>query len=179
MRVLTSLGSRLRGLQSSWSVVDAAALLLRGVLGFVFVGHGAQKLFGWFGGGGISGTTGFFTFINVPSPHLMAVVVGLVEFFGGLLLLAGLATVPASLALVLDMVGAIVTFNHGHGFFVESPNGGWELNFVLIGMLGALTLVGAGAWSIDRAVGLGRGTPATAAEHPEVAREGSKVSINM
>ena len=51
---------------------------------------------------------------------------------------------------------AIATFNHANGFFVESPDGGWELNFVLIGMLGALTLIGAGAWSIDRAVGLAR-----------------------
>ncbi|MCW2756296.1 MAG: DoxX [Nocardioidaceae bacterium] len=156
MSVLETTGSRVRELHASWRVVDLAAVLIRGVLGFTFVGHGAQKLFGWFGGGGISGTTDFFTFIDVPAPHLTAVVVGLVEFFGGLLILVGLLTVPFSLLLVLDMVGAIATFNHAHGFFVESPNGGWELNFVLIGLAGALALLGAGRWSVDQAIGLGR-----------------------
>jgi putative oxidoreductase len=157
--------------------VDSAALLMRAVLGFVFVGHGAQKLFGWFGGGGISGTTDFFTFIDVPAPHLMAVVVGLTEFFGGLLLIAGLLTVPASLALVLDMVGAIATFNHAHGFFVESPEGGWELNFVLIGLLGALALVGAGSWSVDQAIGLGRGR--AVATSGAASRQGAGSHQNM
>jgi putative oxidoreductase len=164
---LESVGTAVRRVHSSPSVIDVAALLMRAVLGFVFVGHGAQKLFGWFGGGGISGTTDFFTFIDVPAPHLMAVVVGLTEFFGGLLILVGLLTVPFSLALVLDMVGAIATFNHAHGFFVESPEGGWELNFVLIGLLGALALVGARRWSVDQAIGLGR---ATAAGAPAVRR---------
>ena len=58
-----------------------------------------------------------------------------------------------SVALILDMVGAIASFNAAHGFFVESPNGGWELDFVLIGLLGALALVGAGAWSADHTIG--------------------------
>jgi putative oxidoreductase len=93
----------------------------------------------------------------------MAVVVGLTEFFGGLMILVGFLTLPLSLALVLDMVGAIATFNHAHGFFVESPEGGWELNFVLIGLLGALALVGARRWSVDQAIGLGRATSVTAA----------------
>jgi putative oxidoreductase len=160
MQLLKSAGGRLRDLHSSWGAVDGAALLMRIVLGYVFVGHGAQKLFGWFGGGGVDGTTQFFTFIKVPDPHLMSVVVGLVEFLGGLLILGGLLTVAASVALILDMLGAIATFNHSHGFFVESPNGGWELNFVLIGLLGALTLIGAGAWSVDRVLGLARPRPA-------------------
>jgi putative oxidoreductase len=168
---LESVGTVVRRVHSSPSVVDVAALLMRGVLGFVFVGHGAQKLFGWFGGVGISGTTDFFTFIDVPAPHLMAVVVGLTEFFGGLLILAGFLTVPFSLALVLDMVGAIATFNHGHGFFVESPEGGWELNFVLIGLLGALALVGARRWSVDQAIGLGRAVVATTARGPVVKQD--------
>jgi putative oxidoreductase len=156
MKLLETVGSRTRTAHSSRSVIDGAALLMRFVLGFVFVGHGAQKLFGWFGGGGIDGTTQFFTFIGVPAPHFMAVMAGLAEFFGGLLIIAGLLTVVASLALIVDMVGAIATFNHSHGFFVESPNGGWELNFVLIGLLGALTLVGAGTWSVDQTLGLAR-----------------------
>jgi putative oxidoreductase len=156
MNVLETVGGRVSAMHSRWSVVDGAALLMRGVLGYVFVGHGAQKLFGWFGGGGIDGTTGFFDFLGIPAPRFFAVVVGLTEFFGGLLLIVGLLTVVTSLALLVDMVLAIVTFNHAHGFFVESPNGGWELNFVLIGLLGALTLVGAGAWSVDQTIGLAR-----------------------
>jgi putative oxidoreductase len=143
-------------MHSNWSVVDGAALLMRGVLGFVFVAHGAQKLFGWFGGGGIDGTAGFFTSLKIPAPSFFAVVAGLTEFFGGLLIIVGLLTVAASLALIVDMVLAIVTFTHAHGFFVETPDGGWELDFVLIGLLGALALIGAGAWSIDHSVGLGR-----------------------
>ena len=158
MSLIETVGSRLRGVHSSWSVVDAAALLMRGVLGFVFVGHGGQKLFGWFGGGGIDGTTAFFTFLDIPAPHFFAVVVALTEFFGGLMILAGLLTVATSVALLVDMVLAIATFNHANGFFVESPKGGWELNFVLIGMLGALALMGAGAWSVDQKIGLGRTT---------------------
>ena len=161
MSLIDTVGSRLRGIHSNWRVVDAAALLMRAVLGFVFVAHGAQKLFGWFGGGGIDGTTAFFTFFGIPAPGFFAVVVGLTEFIGGLMLLAGLLTVVVSLALLVNMVGAIVTFNHANGFFVESPNGGWELNFVLIGMLGALALVGAGASSIDNAAGLARTKPTT------------------
>jgi putative oxidoreductase len=66
---LESVGTVVRRVHSSPSVVDVAALLMRAVLGFVFVGHGAQKLFGWFGGGGVSGTTDFFTFIDVPARH--------------------------------------------------------------------------------------------------------------
>ncbi|MDQ1644215.1 MAG: putative oxidoreductase [Cryptosporangiaceae bacterium] len=149
-------GSRLGALHSNWTVVDAAALIMRGVLGYVFVAHGAQKLFGWFGGGGIDGTTAFFTSLKIPAPKLMAIASGLVEFFGGIAIIVGLLTVAASLALIVDMVGAIATFNHAHGFFVESPDGGWELNFVLIGLLAALALVGAGAWSIDHTIGLAR-----------------------
>jgi putative oxidoreductase len=154
MRLFELVASRLRGMHSSPRAADVAAVLIRGVLGYTFVGHGAQKLFGAFGGGGIDGTTQFFTFIGLSNPHLMAIVVGLVEFFGGLLLIAGLLTVPVALVLVADMFGAIATLTGGHGFFVESPNGGWEINFVLIGLAGALTLIGAGAWSLDRVVGL-------------------------
>ena len=154
MRLFETVGRRLRGVHSSWRVIDGAALLLRGVLGFVFVAHGAQKLFGWFGGEGIDGTAAFFESLGIPAPHFFAVLVGLTEFCGGLLIVAGLLTVAVSVALIVDMVVAIATFNGANGFF--SSNGGWELNFVLIGLLGALTLIGAGRWGIDRAIGLAR-----------------------
>ena len=149
-----TVGLRLRGVHSSWRAVDGAALVLRGVLGFVFVAHGAQKLFGWFGGGGIDGTAAFFASIGIPAPHFFAVFVGLTEFCGGLLIVAGLLTALVSVALIVDMIVAVATFNGPNGFF--SSNGGWELNFALIGLLGGLALIGAGAWSIDRALGLAR-----------------------
>jgi putative oxidoreductase len=161
MKLFETVGSRLRGLHSSWGTVDAAAVLLRGVLGVVFVAHGAQKLFGWFGGAGIDGTAAFFKSIDIPAPHFFAVFVGLTEFGGGLLLVAGLLTVAAGLALTVDMVVAIATYNGANGFF--TLDGGWELNLTLIGLLGALTLIGAGARSVDRALGLAR---ADATAHP-------------
>lgn len=168
MSLFETVGRPLRRAHSSWRSVDGAALVLRGVLGYVFVAHGAQKLFGWPGPGGIDYTAGFFKSLGVPSPRLFAVVGGLTEFFGGLLILAGLLTVLASLALIVDMVMAIALYNVDHGFFVESPNGGWELNFVVIGLLGALTLVGAGAWSVDRAIGLARAEEETPAPRASV-----------
>ncbi len=63
-----SLGRPLRAVQSSWSAVDLAALVLRGVLGFVFIDHVGQKLFRWFGGGGIHSTTVFLTAVGIPAP---------------------------------------------------------------------------------------------------------------
>jgi len=168
MTLFENVGGRLRGAHSSWSAVDGAAVLIRGVLGFVFVAHGAQKLFGWFGGGGIDGTTGFFTSLGIPSPRFFAVLTGLTEFFGGILLLVGLLTVATSLALIVDMVLAIATFNHANGFFVESPNGGWELNFALVGLLGALTLIGAGSWSADNTIGLARAEATRTSRSPDL-----------
>jgi putative oxidoreductase len=156
MMLFEALARRLRGAHSSWRAVDGAALLLRGVLGFLFVGHGAQKLFGWFGGAGIEGTTAFFKSIGIPAPHFFAVFVGLTELGGGLLIAAGLLTVAAAVALIGDMLVAIVSFTGAHGFFVAPPDGGWELNFVVIGLLGGLAIIGAGAWSVDRVLGLAR-----------------------
>jgi putative oxidoreductase len=154
----------MRALHSSWRAVDVAAVVLRRVLAFVFVGHGGQKLFGWFGGGGIDGTTAFFSSLDIPAPHFFAVFVGLTELGGGLLLAAGLLTVVAAVALIGDMLVAIVTLTGGHGFFVETPNGGWEINLVILGLLSALAAIGAGAWSVDHALGLGRvRTPAAEA----------------
>jgi putative oxidoreductase len=149
-----SIRARLRAFHSSRAAIDGAGLLLRGVLAYTFIGHGAQKLFGSFGGGGIDGTAQFFDSIGIPLPHFFAVFVGLTELGGGLLIAAGLLTVAAAAALIGDMLVAILTYTGAHGFFVETPNGGWEINFVVIGLLGALALIGAGAWSVDQALGL-------------------------
>jgi len=156
--MLGSLGRPLRAVQSSWSSVDLGALVLRAVLGFVFIAHGGQKLFGWFGGGGIRGTTAFFRTIGIPGPDAFAYVVGIVEFFGGVLLVLGLLTFAASLGLLIDMAVAIATVSHKFSFFSAPKVGyGWELNLALIGLAAALLIVGPGAWSVDAALGLTRG----------------------
>jgi putative oxidoreductase len=168
MTLFETVGSRVRGLHSSWRAVDSGALLLRGVLGFMFFAHGAQKLFGWFGGGGIEGTAVFFKSLGIPASHFFAVFVGLTEFGGGLLIAAGLLTVVAAVALIGDMVVAIATATHANGFFVVASKGGWELNLAVIGLLAALAVIGAGAWSLDYALGLARTRTAAAAASPGV-----------
>jgi putative oxidoreductase len=159
--VFEGVGGPVRAAQSSWSSVDLAALVLRAVLGFVFIAHGAQKLFGWFGGGGIGGTTAFFRAAGIPAPDAFAYVVGVTEFLGGVLLVLGLLTSIAALALVIDMAVAIATVSHKFSFFSVTKVGyGWELNLALIGLAAALVIMGPGAWSLDAALGLTRHRPA-------------------
>jgi putative oxidoreductase len=151
------LGRPLRTMQSGWTSVDLAALVLRGVLGVVFIAHGGQKLFSWFGGGGIHGTTAFFRTVGIPAPDVFAYVVGITEFFGGVLLVLGLVTIVAAIGLVVDMVVAIATVSHNFSFFSQPKVGyGWELNLVLLGLAAALLIMGPGAWSVDAALGLTR-----------------------
>jgi len=156
-----NLGRPLRAFQSTWSAVDVATLILRVVLGVTVAAHGAQKLFGWFGGGGIAGTTAFFRTVGIPAPDAFAYVVGITEFFGGVLLLVGFLTFVVALGLVIDMAVAIAAVSHNFSFFSQTKVGyGWELNLALIGLAAALLLTGAGAWSVDAAVGLTRGEKA-------------------
>jgi putative oxidoreductase len=152
-----SLGRPMRAVQSSWSSVDLAALVLRLVLGGIFIAHGGQKLFSWFGGGGIHGTTVFFRAVGIPAPDTFAYVVGITEFFGGVLLVIGFLTTVAALGLAIDMAVAIATVSHAFSFFSQTKVGyGWELNLALIGLAAALLVMGPGAWSIDGALGLTR-----------------------
>ena len=83
-------------------------LIIRLVVGLSFVAHGAQKLFGWFGGYGPKGTGGWMESIGIKPGVAMAVMAGLMEFVGGALFAAGLGTVIASLLIVMTMVVAIV-----------------------------------------------------------------------
>jgi putative oxidoreductase len=152
-----SLGRPLRAAQASWISVDLAALVLRVVLGIVFIGHGGQKLFSLFGGGGISGTTAFFRSVGITSPNVFAYVVGITEFFGGVLLILGLLTFVVSIGLLIDMSVAIATVTSAFSFFSQTKVGyGWELNLILIGMAAALLIMGPGAWSLDATLGLTR-----------------------
>jgi putative oxidoreductase len=128
--------------------------VLRLGLGAIFVAHGAQKLFGVWGGGGLSGTAAFFEQIGLGPAMPLAVLAGVVEFAGGLMLLAGAFTSIAALALTLDMLVAIWKVHAAHGFFLDwrqAPDAGYgyEFNLALMAGLLCLALTGPGAVSVD------------------------------
>lgn len=122
-------------------------LVIRVVVGLLFVGHGAQKLFGWFGGHGPKGTGGWLESIGVKPGVAMAVVAGLLEFLGGLLFALGLLTPIGALFIILAMIGAIKTVHAKNGLWVT--NNGYEYNLVLIAVAAGVALTGAGAYSLD------------------------------
>ena len=123
-------------------------LPLRIGAGAIFAAHGAQKLFGWFGGYGLEGTAGWMASIGLEPGHLLAVLAGSAEFFGGLLLIVGLLVRPAALVLVVTMVVAIVSVHLEQGFFMS--NNGYEFAFALLVISVGLALRGAGSYSLDR-----------------------------
>lgn len=132
--------------------MDISLLALHLVVGLLFAGHGAQKLFGAFGGHGIEGTAGFFESIGLRPGRLHATAAGAAELIGGLLLALGLLVPVAATLLIATMVAAIVTVHGSKGPWVT--DGGWEYNAVLIAVAFALTGVGAGAYGLDAALGL-------------------------
>jgi putative oxidoreductase len=132
--------------------MDLALLVLRLVVGLLFVGHGAQKLFGIFGGHGLAGTAGFFDQIGLKPGRLHARAAGLMEFGGGALLALGLFTPIASAAIIAVMVAAVITVHAAKGIW--STDGGYEYNLVLGAVAFALAGTGAGQWSLDHAFGL-------------------------
>jgi putative oxidoreductase len=131
--------------------MDLALLVLRLVVGLLFAGHGAQKLFGAFGGGGLEGTTGMFDKIGLRPGWLHARVAGTAEFLGGLLIALGLFTPFAAAALIAVMTAAVVTVHAPNGPW--NTNKGYEYNLVLATVAFALAAIGAGAWSVDNALG--------------------------
>lgn len=128
--------------------------VLRLAVGAIFAAHGAQKLFGIWGGGGPSGTAAFFNQLGLTPAYPLAVFVGLVELLGGLLLIAGAFTPIVSAVLMLDMLVAVWTVHLPYGFFLNWTSApgqghGYEFNLVLIAALVALMLMGAGSLSVD------------------------------
>jgi putative oxidoreductase len=111
--------------------------------------HGAQKLFGWFGGGGPRGTAGFFGAMGFRAPLAMAVIAGLSEAAGALFAV-GFLTPLAALAIVIVMLNAIVTVHAAKGFF--NGAGGYEFNLVLLTVAIAVAATGPGRFSVDRAL---------------------------
>ena len=128
----------------------AGALALRIPVGIVFAAHGAQKLFGWFGGYGLEGSGQFFASVGLNPGYLLALLAGLAEFFGGLALVAGLLVRPAAAALAFAMLVAIFAVHWGKGFFAAS--GGYEFALALFAASLSLLFSGAGRFSVDRAI---------------------------
>jgi len=128
--------------------------VLRLAVGAIFVAHGAQKLFGLWGGGGPNGTAAFFAQLGLTPAFPLAIFVGLVELFGGLLLLAGAFTAIVSAVLTINMLVAVWTVHVPNGFFLNwtmtpGQGHGYEFNLVLIGALVSLMFTGPGALSFD------------------------------
>jgi putative oxidoreductase len=123
-------------------------LLLRLVVGVAFVGHGTQKLCGWFGGYGPQGTGGFFASKGYRAPVLMAVAAGLAEAGGGTLLALGFATPLAAALLATVMINAIAAVTFKKAFMLGS-----ELELIYLTIAVSLAAIGPGRFSIDRAIG--------------------------
>jgi putative oxidoreductase len=134
---------------------NTATAIMRLVLGVVFFAHGAQKMLGWFGGFGFSGTMGFFTgAMHIPAPFAFLAIAA--EFFGGLGLILGFLTRIAAFGIATNMVVAIATVHRAFGFFMNwsgSQKGeGFEYHLLVLAMTTFLMIRGAGAFSVDRAI---------------------------
>jgi putative oxidoreductase len=125
-------------------------LAIRLAAGVIFTAHGAQKLFGWFGGYGLEGTAGWMASMGMEPGYLMALMAGSAEFFGGLFLILGLLVRPSAIVLALTMVVAIVTVHLEHGLFMS--NNGYEFALALLAISVGLAVRGAGSLSLDRAI---------------------------
>ena len=139
---------------------QAVPLLLRFTLALVFFPHGAQKVLGWFGGYGFTGTMGYFTG-TMGLPYAVALLPVLTEFLAPFALVAGLGTRIAALAVGFEMLVAIATVHAANGFFMNwfgaQKGEGYEYHLLVIGIALALIVQGAGRWSVDQAIANGTG----------------------
>lgn len=148
---MAGLSRRVFGTDAGW-----AALVLRVPVGIIFMGHGSQKLFGWFGGGGPQGTAEGFSGMGLEPGLLMAVLAGSAEFFGGMLLVLGFLVRPAGVVLAITMLVAIFAAHFENGLFLS--DGGYEYALTLFAVSVSLLLSGAGRISVDEVVGGTAGT---------------------
>jgi putative oxidoreductase len=138
--------------------MSVAKLAARGLIGGLFIGHGTQKLLGWFGGPGMSGTESMMQSLGMHPTRRNALAAGVTETAGGTLLALGLGTPLASAGLIGTMTTAIRKVHAPNGPWVSQ--GGWEYNAVLIAALTVIAEQGPGAASLDHALGLERSGPA-------------------
>ena len=130
---------------------NVASLLLRVPVGTILVAHGAQKLFGWFGGYGLEGTGQWLASVGIEPGYLMALMAGGAEFFGGIALILGFLIRPAAIVSALTMLVALLVVHLGNGFFLSSN--GFEYALALLAATVALAIQGGGALSVDRIIG--------------------------
>ena len=132
---------------------DIATTILRLVLGVIFLAHGSQKMLGWFGGYGFTGTMGFFTGV-LHIPAIFAFLAIAAEFFGGLGLILGLLTRVASFGILCNMIVAVAMVHSRFGFFMNwtgtQKGEGFEFHLLVLAATAFLMIRGAGAASVDR-----------------------------
>ncbi len=131
--------------------LDFALLILRVVVGLLFIGHGSQKLFGWFGGPGLQGVTGWLGSMGLQPARFWAMLAGLSEFGGGVLLLFGFLNPLGPLGIIAAMTFAIAKVHLPKGIWVA--NGGMEYPLTLVVVSGVIALIGSGAYSFDAVLG--------------------------
>jgi putative oxidoreductase len=137
------------------TVDDATLTFMRLMLGIVIFPHGAQKLLGWFGGYGFSGTMGFFTTqMHIPAP--LAFLAICAEFFGSLGLIFGFLTRIAAFGIAMNMLVAVLMVHRHIGFFMNwygnQKGEGYEYHLLTLALAILIMIRGAGAFSIDRAL---------------------------
>lgn len=147
---------------------NPATVVLRLVLGVVFFAHGAQKLLGWFGGPGFSGTMGLFTgYLHIPAPFAFLAIAA--EFLGGLGLILGFLTRIAAFGIAVNMLVAVAMVHRSFGFFMNwtgtQKGEGFEYHLLVLAITAFLMIRGAGAFSVDRAI-----ETATPLAQPRLAR---------
>ncbi|WP_020210150.1 DoxX family protein [Gilvimarinus chinensis] len=127
-----------------------SALALRVPVGVILLAHGAQKLFGWFGGYGLEGTGQWMESIGLAPGYWMAALAGSAEFFGGAALILGLLVRPAAIVSAFTMLVAIFSVHWANGLFMS--NNGYEFALALLAASVSLSLSGAGAVSVDQCI---------------------------
>ncbi|MGE7903241.1 DoxX family protein [Peribacillus sp. NPDC094092] len=128
-------------------MIDIGLLIIRLVIGLLFIGHGAQKLFGWFGGYGLQGTGGWFESIGMKPGVTMALFAGVAELIGGLLFALGLLTPLAGIMIAGTMIMAIVKVHAPNGLWATAN--GYEYNLTLLAVAIGIALVGPGQYALD------------------------------
>ncbi|MDN4594227.1 DoxX family protein [Polycladomyces subterraneus] len=125
-------------------MINLGLLIIRLVVGLTFMGHGVQKLFGWFGGHGLKGTAGWMESIGLRPGWWMALLAGLSELIGGALFAAGVGTALGAALIVLTMLVAIFKVHGKNGYWIT--DGGIEYNVVLIAVAIGVALIGPGSY---------------------------------
>ncbi|MCM3728392.1 DoxX family protein [Neobacillus cucumis] len=128
-------------------MINLGLLIIRLVVGILFIGHGAQKLFGWFGGYGLKGTGGWFDSIGMKPGITMALLAGLAELVGGVLFALGLLTPLAGIMIAGTMVMAILKVHGPNGLWATVN--GYEYNLTLLAIAIGVALIGPGQYAVD------------------------------